>query len=98
MTKLCIKIHMKSDSAIESAFPSVLLFAETQILMDALIHSLFPPFTVESCLFEASYLLPLACLFSKDLLSLHTKPLIPRLRPHPYRHFERSREIFLGKH
>ena len=31
MTKLCIKIHMKFDSAIESAFPKVHIGKETLI-------------------------------------------------------------------
>ena len=31
MTKLCIKIHMKFDSAIESAFPKVRIGKETLI-------------------------------------------------------------------
>ena len=35
MTKLCIKIHMKSDSAIESAFP---LFHGSQYLIAGLIE------------------------------------------------------------
>ena len=35
MTKLCIKIHMKSDSAIESAFPQLFVKPHSRIVISS---------------------------------------------------------------